>query len=397
MTPRLTIVLPLKGRHLFTLRFLWHANRARLPYRFLVADGQVHPVLARLLENSRQIFPELDIEYVRYPDDVDLSRYFAKIANALGRVRTPYAMLVDNDDFLSFGGIERSLDFLETNADYAGAAGSLAGFSVYSGLNNPSRGLLGRLNRVYKYFRSSDVSSPIAAERLRRGALNLWIYYAVCRTEALATICREVAEIDFSDLLFYEAFHVMRALTLGKVRLDDASVGYIRQYGTSTSAASNRDWVRQLVRGRFSSDVHGLVERISVAAACADGREAAEIAEVVFALLEAKFGQFLRAVYGSLQEVKRVLRERTPLLVTWVQNRPRFFIGRERSALLHELARAGASSEYLAQFRAELAAIEDVLSGEAFKNFVRPYLADLHPGAELKVDSDIVELQTNPG
>ena len=42
--------MPLRGRPLFTLRFLWHANRARLPYRFIIADGQVRPRLAAILD-----------------------------------------------------------------------------------------------------------------------------------------------------------------------------------------------------------------------------------------------------------------------------------------------------------------------------------------------------------
>ena len=61
---RLTIVLPLKGRALFTLRFLWHANKVRLPYRFLIADGQVDPVLAELLEMPHVLFPNIDVEYI---------------------------------------------------------------------------------------------------------------------------------------------------------------------------------------------------------------------------------------------------------------------------------------------------------------------------------------------
>ena len=104
--PRLTIVLPLKGRHLFTLRFLWHANEARLPYRFLVADGQAHAELARLLENSRKVFPALDVEYIRYPEDIDFQHYYAKMADALQRVRTPYVKVADNDDFLAHAGLE---------------------------------------------------------------------------------------------------------------------------------------------------------------------------------------------------------------------------------------------------------------------------------------------------
>ena len=50
MTQRLTIVMPLRGRPLFTLRFLWHANAARLPYKFILADGEVRPELSRLLD-----------------------------------------------------------------------------------------------------------------------------------------------------------------------------------------------------------------------------------------------------------------------------------------------------------------------------------------------------------
>ena len=380
--PRLTLVVPLKGRYLFTLRFLWHANRARLPYRILIADGQVHPLLARILDDAPAVFPNLDIEYVRYPDDANLGCYYRKMADALARVRTPYAMLVDNDDFVFGSGTEQALDFLQENSDYVGAAGSIIGFAAYSGLRNASGGLTGRINRLYKYFRASDVTSASAAERLRHGGRNLWIYYAVYRTAALTTICREVAEIDFSDLLFHEAHHVMRALTMGKVRLDDASVSYARQFGTSSSAAGNRYWVRQLVRGRFTDDVRRLVERVSLAAANADGAERADMEDLVLDVLEAKFAQFLGAVFGSMQEVKRVLRTRAPGLVGAWLNRPRFFIGRERSRLTAQLAAAGASPDYVQRVRAELASMEDAVAGQAFAEFVRPYLPELHPARE---------------
>lgn len=379
---RLTLVMPLKGRYLFTLRFLWHANEARLPYRILIADGQVHPLLARVLEDAHTVFPNVEIEYIRYPDDADLECFYKKMADALARVQTPYAMIVDNDDFVFGSGTERALDFLHENQEYVGAAGSIIGFAAYSGLRNSSGGLTGRINRLYKYYRASDVTSSSAAERLRLGGRNLWLYYAVYRTAALATICREVAEIGFSDLLFHEAYHVMRALTLGKVRLDNGSVSYARQFGTSSNAASNRRWARQLVRGRFTDDVRGLVARVSKAAAVADGCESAEMEDVSLDILEAKFAQFLSAVFGSMQEVKSILRTRVPVLVGAWLNRPRFFIGRERARLVAPLVTAGASPEYLRQFRAELSVMEDVVAGQAFADFVRSYLPELHPARE---------------
>lgn len=384
MTPRLTLVLPLKGRHLFTLRFLWHANKARIPYRILIADGQVHPLLARILENSRESFPHLDIEYVRYPDDASFRHFYAKISDAAQRVRTPYAMLVDNDDFLSLDGIETAIAFLDANSDYVCSSGRVAGFSVYSGLDNPSRGLRGRLNRLYAYYRSEDVASPAAAERVRQGALRLWIYYSVIRAEAFATVSREVVELDFSDLLIYEAFHVMRALTLGKARADQSTVGYLRQYGTSLNLSFKNDWVHHLVRSRFTSDVEVLVNRVSRAAATADGADADAIAEDVRTILEGKIRQFVWASYGSFQGLKRVLRERAPRLVGWWQNRPRFNVGRSRATMLSDLARAGASQAYLSKFGAELALIEEVLGGDEFAQFIQPHLAALGMEAPLK-------------
>src|SRR5580704_15823431 len=143
---RLTIVLPLKGRYLFTLRFLWYANSVKLPYRFILADGQAHPALGGILEHSRRFFPSLDIEYIAYPDDTNFAQFFKKMSDAVHRVRTPYAMVVDNDDFPVRTGIDRSVDFLDTHPDYICCGGGLAGFSVYSGLHDPNNGLTGQIN-----------------------------------------------------------------------------------------------------------------------------------------------------------------------------------------------------------------------------------------------------------
>ncbi len=279
MTPRMTIVLPLKGRYLFTLRFLWHANKVGLPYRFLIADGQVHPALAAILENAKAVFPALDIDYVRYPDDADFSQFYLKMSDAVARVRTPYAMLADNDDFLVRSGIERSLDFLDAHPDYVCCGGGLAGFSVYCGLGNRDNGLTGQPNRyAYRYTvhdRSADFSSESAVERLRAGSRNWWTYYAVYRTPALAAMCREIVEIDFSDLQLHEFYCAMRTMTLGKARSEAATIAYMRQYGTSMQASLRKDWVHHLLRSRFTSDFAALVERISAQAAAADGGDAA--------------------------------------------------------------------------------------------------------------------------
>ena len=73
----LTIILTLRGRHLHTLRWMWHANRTSLPYHIIIADGEVHPTIDRLLSDP-SIFPNISYEYHRYRD-LSLTDYYKKI------------------------------------------------------------------------------------------------------------------------------------------------------------------------------------------------------------------------------------------------------------------------------------------------------------------------------
>jgi glycosyltransferase domain-containing protein len=381
VAPRLTIVLPLKGRHLFTLRFLWHANRLRLPYRFLIADGQVNEAVAQHIENSREMFPNLDIEYVRYPDDANYSRFFAKMSDALGRIRTPYAMLADNDDFLGFNGIELALEFLEANPDYVAARGRPTAFWVYSGLGNPGAGIHGRFNGFRMNYECEDLGASAVAARLRQGGLSILIYYAVYRTEALATLWREDVEIDFTDLVLQETYHAMRTLTLGKVRTNKATITYYSQIGTSMNVDPSRDWVRHLLRSRLTSEVQDVVKRISSAAA---GADEAETAEQVRALIERHFGNFLSMNYGPVMRAKNIIRKKWPSAVKYWQSLPRFSVGRERAGVIARLADAGASKEDLKRTRSELDQISATLSREAFMDYAGPFSEMLRTdGAEL--------------
>lgn len=395
MPPRLTIVLPLKGRHLFTLRFLWHANKAQLPYRFLIADGQVHPKLAELLDRPKQIFPQLDIEYIRYPDDADFARFFAKMSDALDRVRTPYAMVADNDDFLAGTGIERSIAFLDGHPDYVCCGGGLAGLSVYSGLHDPNDGLVGRLNRyAYRYTvhdRSVDFGSASAVERLRAGSRNWWTYYAVYRTNSLATIWRESEEIDFSDLQLFEFYCAMRTLTLGKAFSDGTTIGYLRQYGTSMQTSLKKDWVHHLLRSHFTSDFATIIKRISEQAAMIDGVEPGPVAEMLRGICEGWLREFLHIYYGSLQTVKQAMRDRAPALINWLKRRRRYFVRQERARLFTNLSADAASQSNVAAFGSELEAIENVLEGTEFAHFVQPYLG-VFGNAAVPTRTDLVNI-----
>ncbi len=377
MTQRLTIVMPLRGRPLFTLRFLWHANAARLPYRFILADGQVVPALAGALENSRKIFPEIDVEYIRYPDDASFADYFAKMHDAMRRVETPYAMFVDNDDFLAHAGIERSIEFLDANPDYVCCGGGVAGISAYIRKDPSLGGLVGPLNklsfRYMPYDRSLDLDSFSATERLVRGLRNSWSWYAVYRTPALLTIRREAAEMSLSDLQLHEKFCAMRTLTLGKARSDPATIAYLRQYWTSLQYPFSHDWVHHLVRSRFNTDFAEIMRRISTAAGAADNVDPASVNDKLLSDIISWFGDFLVRSYGPYAALRRYLRARVPGLLIWAKSRRRYSSSRERRNLLAKLRQHGASDGYVRAFSAELAQIEDVISGSAFARFIGSY------------------------
>ncbi len=385
MPQRLTILVPLRGRPLFTLRFLWHANRARLPYKFILADGEVRPELSRLLDEPRKLLPYLDVDYIRYPDDADFGCYFAKMTDALARVQTPYVMIADNDDFLASAGVERSLDFLDSHPDYVCCGGGIGGFAVYAKKFPWLGGLCGPLNRLaYRYMpydRSLDLGSPSAAERLRQGLRNSWSYYAVFRSSALLTIWREVGEMNLSDLQLHEKYCAMRTLTLGKARSDPATIAYFRQYWTTLRSAFPKDWVHHLVRSRFSSDFAEILGRISREAAAADRVDESALAEDLRENISSWFGDFLRRNYGPYAALRRHLRNKAPGLLEWVKARRRYSAPLERRAVFAKLRRNGAPADYLQMLRAELAQIEDTVSGRAFADFIRPYVPLFVPEA----------------
>jgi len=387
MNPRLTIVMPLKGRPLFTLRFLWHANKARLPYRFILADGQVLPELANVLEDSRKIFPNIDVEYIRYPDDLDYGYYFAKMLDATQRVCTPYVMFVDNDDFLLFTGIEQSLEFLEANQEYVCCGGGIGGLSVYARRNALLAGLTGPLNqlsfRYMPYDRSLELRSSSVVERLMLGLRNTWSWYAVYRTPAQLTIRREVVEMNLRDCPLHDKFCAMRTLTLGKARSERATISYMRQYWTSMQPAfAGNDWVHHLMRSRFNAEFSEIMRRVSALAAETDGVEPNLVSQKLRAALESWFTEFLVLNYGPYAQLRGYLRARVPGLLEWAKGRRRYTAAFKRRRIVATLQKYGASADYIKAFSTELAQIEDAIAGYAFEDFIQPYVpivTGIHP------------------
>ena len=225
-TAALTIVLTLKDRAPFTER--WLAYAARLPYRILVADGGRDQTVPALVSDARD--QGLDIEYLRYPYDTSYADYFAKLADALSRVTTPFAVMADNDDFFIGDGLGRAVDFLHTHPGFVACGGQCAIFWM-TGQRQPGRLYSDRVEFKCSSQYSSDTAET-ASLRLRERSLGANdVFYAVHRTGLLRANFEAVRECNPRDLYLMEQLVMFLTAIAGKTLIgpvDEASRSAMR-------------------------------------------------------------------------------------------------------------------------------------------------------------------------
>ena len=102
-------------------------------FTIIVADGSGLEEIENYFKNDLSI-KKLNFRYIKYPKDQTYSDYFAKLSDSINKVETKYIILADDDDFLSFQGIKKSVDFLENNNDYIICRGKIGEFRLTDNL-----------------------------------------------------------------------------------------------------------------------------------------------------------------------------------------------------------------------------------------------------------------------
>jgi glycosyltransferase domain-containing protein len=358
------------------------------------------------MQNPAAVFPHLDVRYIQYPDDINLTRFFTKMADASAKVQTRYVMQADNDDFLVPSGIDWCMRFLEQSSDFASCGGGVAGFSLHAPSDATLPHVVGPIERLTfrynnnSYYLPHDFSSPSIAKRIENGFSGSYaLYYNVFRSEALATICDELADLDFSDLYIHETYFGMRAKSLGKSKLDGTCISYLRQTGTSLYAEQRKDWVGHLLRSRFNSDFATMVDRMAHIVAAADQIDTEAFAEDIRRLYAERLREDLRMSYGSLPPrpayhpkslIKASLRALSLGRVLDAYRRAaerrrgrparlRRIASRDREIMFNSLRACGAADSYLAAFQKDLAGVEETLEGDEFLRFLQERVPELLP------------------
>lgn len=274
----LTVLLPLRDRVSYTLRWMRYAEVIRFPFHVLVADGGTDNQAAAAFAD-RSVFPHVSYEYVRYPYDATYADFYTKLHDAVSRVKTPLVALAGNDDFFVVGGLREAAAFLRDHQDYATCGGQSARFWV-AGTDDarPGEGVYGRRVDWKVSLDAASLTAGTARERLRQQSISstYLLLDNVHRTEILRNqlqVLRHLNPADFFLGIDY-LLPFLSAIAGKSHQLDTLFLA--RQTDTPDSAGPTHlgmhgDWLGRMLIPSWSSDFANFVNATSSALALRDG------------------------------------------------------------------------------------------------------------------------------
>ena len=273
----LTIVLPLKDRAPFTFRWMAYANKIRLPFKVLIADGGSDETVPEVLAN-RANFPNVNYEYIRYPYDETYTHWYAKLVDALARVETPFVVHADDDDFFIVDGLLRSVEFLRAHADYSSCRGTIAGVVVQSDAKYGEFDSVYGGNVLFKrdLYPPGSTLQETAAERVRSQFSTYRAnWYDVYRTEDSRSIFQALLTVDTKDIILAQHVPMLLGIAAGKV-YRGSYLYLVRQIESpwdSTRAETQKkgDPFDRMLLETWSADFTGFVDTIAAAVSSKDG------------------------------------------------------------------------------------------------------------------------------
>lgn len=273
----LTILLTLKDRALFTIRWMNYANTIAFPFKVLIADGGCDESVPTMLSDKSR-YPNVNFEYIRYPYDKSYSDYYAKIVDALRSVRTPFVAMADNDDFLIVDTLKEAVKFLSINPDYVSCGGEGAHFWVEPSPLNESERLLYSKNINWKCTsHAGSVANDTARERIRSYSLRFSdvTYYDVKRIEDTRKQFELVHDLNLNDMFLVEILIEFLTAIAGKMkRLKRMYIA--RQYNQPSSSGGIHsekfgDWFGRMLLDSWSDDFTKFLNSVSGCLVAADG------------------------------------------------------------------------------------------------------------------------------
>ena len=267
----LTIVLLLKGRDNFSVRWFDHAVANSLPCKVLVADGgHDHGLENRLRLNH--VFDKIDCDYIKYPFDENIPTFFRKVSDALKRVKTPFVVLASNDDFYFFDALAASMEFLKGNPDFACSRGEIWDFSVIP--RNPGSYVYGEMCGIRKLYHHPTVSGESAIERVGDFAAKFHSsFHDVIRTPLLAAAIAKAVDSGLADYRFAEECFSFLIAVAGKIHRGDQLYMLHQAHPDMAALTDFNSLTEWVLDERWQGDFDLFAKCVAAAVSEADGTE----------------------------------------------------------------------------------------------------------------------------
>jgi glycosyltransferase domain-containing protein len=269
---QLTIVLTLKDRTPFTYRWMRYMDDMKCPYPILIADGGADSEVERHLQQPHN-YPRLRYMYIRYPFDKNFGVYYQKLADAIDRVSTPYALLADNDDFYLLDNIPTFLRFLDDDETFVSCGGYPILLQLSSSDNEPVGSPSGADYSAAADTRPKSVTDGNGVARLCYFMTNveryyLWSsWYHIHRTTALRQVARFIREHAFTDPVALEIHLHACLLMAGKYKAFDTP-HLVAQLGASQSTSelnTAANLIERFIASNAFADIHASLDWLAPA------------------------------------------------------------------------------------------------------------------------------------
>ena len=235
LADKLTIILPLKGRPLFTIRYFLYMEAVKCPFKILIADGSLDEENKKVIDENKHRWPNVSFEYYRFPPDNTLLDFQKKMIGILGKVTTPYVMWNSNDDFYVIDTMLECVKFLEGDVkqEYVGFGGNHYRFIAINKIK--------KINLIKNDFAAYNFTQNSAFERILdqipyKGACCV---YVVVRKSTFEKTYQMTYDLQIQDLKVLEYFFVRLLLCFGKFAQKSTPIHFWNSDLNFSSASSN--------------------------------------------------------------------------------------------------------------------------------------------------------------
>ena len=255
----LTILLTLKGRKKFTKRWLDWMVEEDCPYKILIADGDADKSFTQgLLKNPN--YKNLDIDYIDYPEDINIRTFIRKFSNAISLIKTKYAIYADNDDFIIVNNLKKALIFFESNSEIETLALPHYRFCINNGSTNTDSNLYSDGKdlefQALRHIENKKIFSDNLLLRLKESIRIFpsdYFVYAIHKTKNFEAFMQETVKYPIDYIFFWERHFTYSVGIVGNISsAEELDPFLVRQEDTSMLASSLIDKER-LIKIRFSS------------------------------------------------------------------------------------------------------------------------------------------------